>query len=137
MAKRQRKAAPAALAAAASACSLREIPSTPDFEATTGAKVKLVTHDHVGVVLIAKAEYAGQQLVPGGQALSTITFTVLAGRNTLKLVFVFSASMTSSATCIAWSRAAVSRSMARGGSPVDRASFCPSACCLGSSAASS
>ncbi len=80
--------------AAGPACRLREVPTTPDFEAATGAKVNLFVHDHVGAVLIAKGEYAGQQLVPPGQAVSKTAFTVGAGRNTLKLVFVFSASTT-------------------------------------------
>jgi hypothetical protein len=84
----------AAPVAAAAVCSLREVPTTPDFEAATGAQVNLFTHDHVGAVLIAKAEYAGQQLVPAGQAVSKIPFVTAAGRNTLKLVFVFSASIT-------------------------------------------
>lgn len=80
--------------AAAATCRLQEVPTTPDFEAETGANVNLFTHDHVGAVLIAKAEYAGEQLVPAGQAVSKIAFVTAAGRNTLKLVFVFSASMT-------------------------------------------
>ena len=73
------------------ACKLAGIVDSPDFEATQGDQVKLVINDHIGTVLIAKAEYAGNQLVPAGQAVSTIQFTVGAGRNTLKLVFVFSA----------------------------------------------
>jgi len=92
MAKRQKKAAAAALAATPT-CSLREIPSTPDFQAPVGATVNLVTKDHVGMVLIAKADYGQQQLVPAGQAVSNISFKVLPGRNTLKAVFVFDASI--------------------------------------------
>jgi hypothetical protein len=93
MAKRRRKAAPV-LAAAAEAlpCRLRSIDDSPDFEAVTGETVNVFTHDQVGVVLIAKAEYGGLQLVPPGQAVSTIEFKVLPNRHTLKLVFVFSAS---------------------------------------------
>jgi hypothetical protein len=99
MAKRQRRTRTASLvvtspAAPATSCKLREIPASPDFEAATGATVKLITHDHVGAVLIAKAEYDGKQLIPAGQALAEITLTTLPGRHTLKMVFVFSASIT-------------------------------------------
>jgi hypothetical protein len=90
----KKRKAPRASAVPAAVCNLREVPATPDFEAATGANVTLFTHDHVGDVLIAKAEYGGQQLVPAGQAVSRIAFPILAGRNTLKLVFVFSASTT-------------------------------------------
>jgi hypothetical protein len=82
-----------AVGVAAAACKLRRVMDTPDFEAATGDTLTLFTHDHVGMVLIVKAEYAGQQLVPAGQAVSKITVKVLANRNTLKLVFVFSASL--------------------------------------------
>jgi hypothetical protein len=78
----------------ASQCHLREVRDSPNFDAPTGATVKLFTHEHVGAVLIAKAEYGGIQLVPAGQAVSEITFSVLPDRNTLKMVFVFSASIT-------------------------------------------
>ena len=92
---RARKSANLTVAAApAAACKLRAVPGLPDFEATPGETLRLFTHDHVGAVLIAKAEYAGKQLVPAGQAISTIEFDVLPNRNTLKLVFVFSASIT-------------------------------------------
>ena len=73
------------------ACSLKPIVATTDFEAATGANITLTMNDHIGVVLIAKAEYAGTQIVPAGQALATITFRVVAGSNRLSLVFVFSA----------------------------------------------
>jgi hypothetical protein len=84
--------APAPVAAAA-ACKLRRVIDSPDFEAMTGETLTLFTHDHIGMVLIAKAEYGGQQLVPAGTAVSKITFKVQANRNTLKMVFVFSASL--------------------------------------------
>jgi hypothetical protein len=74
------------------ACTLKPVVDSPDFEARTGQKAVLVTKDHIGSVLIAKAEYAGAQLVPEGQAAAKIELTVAAGRNTLKLVFVFTAS---------------------------------------------
>jgi hypothetical protein len=73
------------------ACSLKPIADSPDFEAATGASVTLAMNDHIGTVLIAKAEYAGKQLVPAGQALATITLSVVSGSNRLALVFVFSA----------------------------------------------
>ncbi len=102
--KSSKPQAPAALKTAAAkaaiaaidnqTCQLRPIPDLPDFEATTGAMVNLFTQDQIGMVLIASATYAGQQLVPDGQAVSKISFKVLANRNTLKLVFVFSASTT-------------------------------------------
>jgi hypothetical protein len=85
-------AAAAAAAAAGPLCKLRPDPNLPQFEAATGDHLRLFTHDHIGLVLIAKAEYAGTQLVPAGQAVNAIELDVLAGRNTLKLVFVFSAS---------------------------------------------
>lgn len=81
-------------AAAGPQCSLKRIPDSPDFEAATDTTVTLFTHDHIGKVLIAKAEYGGKQLVSDGTATSKVTFPVLRDRNTLKLVFVFSASIT-------------------------------------------
>lgn len=96
MAKRRKRvrARPASRArAAAPACKLQEIPTTPDFQAQTGAAVELVTKSHVGTVLFSKAEYGGTQLVPAGQAVSSISLKVLANRNTLKAVFVFDASI--------------------------------------------
>jgi hypothetical protein len=73
-------------------CLLTLVPDTTDYEGPAGRQVTVVTKDHLGSVFIAKAEYAGQALVPPGQAVSTLTFGVLPDRNTLKLVFVFSAS---------------------------------------------
>jgi hypothetical protein len=74
-------------------CKLTPIPDSTDFQGQTDEQVTLVTKDHIGSVLIAKAEYAGTALVPSGQAVSQITFKIAAGRNTLKLVCVFSASI--------------------------------------------
>ena len=73
-------------------CRLSSVP--PDFTGPAGQQVTLVTMDHIGTVLIAKAEYAGTSLVPAGQAVSRIQFPIAAGRNTLKAVFVFTASTT-------------------------------------------
>jgi CO/xanthine dehydrogenase Mo-binding subunit len=55
--------------------------------------VTIVTKNHIGEVLILKAEYAGQQLVPPNQAITEVSFTVKKDRNSLKLVCVFSASI--------------------------------------------
>jgi hypothetical protein len=94
MAKRRKRArARTRSRAAAPACQLQEIPTTPDFQAQTGAAVELATKSHVGTVLFSKAEYGGKQLVPAGQAVSTISLKVLENRNTLKMVFVFDASI--------------------------------------------
>lgn len=94
MAKRRRSARSRSTSRTAPpACQLQEIPSTPDFQARIGATVELVTENHVGTVLISKAEYGGKQLVPAGQAVSGISFKVLPSRNTLKAVFVFDASI--------------------------------------------
>jgi hypothetical protein len=90
---KQAKAAAAKKALAAAVCQLRSIPNSIDLSAGTGETIELFTHDHVGMVLIAKAEYGGQQLVPPRQAVPRIEFDALAGRNTLKIVFVFSASV--------------------------------------------
>lgn len=90
MAKRRKRARSRA---SAPACRLQEIPSTPDFEAPIGAAIELVTKHHIGTVLISKAEYGGKQLVPPEQAVASISFEVLAGRKTLKAVFVFDASI--------------------------------------------
>jgi hypothetical protein len=49
-------------------------------------------NDHIGTVLMAKAEYAGTQLIPANQAVARVSFTIAPTRNTLKLVFVFTAS---------------------------------------------
>lgn len=73
-------------------CKLKPIPSTTDFSAATGASVTVVTKNHIGDVMISSAEYAGRQLIPAGTAVSKLAFDVLAGRNTIKFVFVFSAS---------------------------------------------
>ena len=99
MAKRARRKPRARRAAARAAgdarrCKLREVVDSPNLEAPAGETVTLFTHDHVGVVLISKAEYGGTQLVPAGQAVSQVELDVLPGRNTLKMVFVFSASIT-------------------------------------------
>lgn len=75
------------------ACTLVPVPGTfSDFEAPTGAQVTLVTKDHIGVVLLASATYAGADLVPVRSAVPSIAFTIVAGQKTLKLVAVFSAS---------------------------------------------
>ena len=73
------------------ACKLSPVPNSSDFEGAGGQQVTLVTKEHIGAVLIVKADYAGQQLVPGGQALNKIQLTVAPGPKSLKLVFVFSA----------------------------------------------
>jgi hypothetical protein len=73
-------------------CKLTPIKDSPDFEGPAAQQVTLVTNDHIGSVLIAKAEYAGAQLVPDGQALAQVSFAIAQGQNTLKLVFVFTAS---------------------------------------------
>jgi hypothetical protein len=73
-------------------CKLTPVPDSPDFDGHTGQQVTIVTKNHIGTVLIAKAEYAGTELVPEGQALARVTFPIAPGRNTLKLVFVFTAS---------------------------------------------
>jgi hypothetical protein len=74
------------------ACKLSLIPGTTDFAGDTGAKVKLVTKDHVGNVLIAKAEYNGKPLMGENQAVAKIELTVAKGSHTLKCVCVFTAS---------------------------------------------
>jgi len=73
-------------------CKLTPVPDSPDFQGPKGQQVTLVATDHIGSVMIAKAEYAGTSLVPEGQAVSTITFPIAEGKNSLKLVFVFTAS---------------------------------------------
>jgi hypothetical protein len=74
------------------ACKLIPVPDTSEYQAPTGAQVTIVTKDHIGQVLMSKAEYAGAQLVPAGQALSQIQLTVAQGPKALKIVCVFSAS---------------------------------------------
>lgn len=76
------------------ACKLVPVPNSSDFEGPAGQQVAVVTKDHIGMVLIARAEYAGNQLVADGQAVNRIQFTLVSGPKTLKLVFVFSASTT-------------------------------------------
>jgi hypothetical protein len=74
------------------ACQLVLVPNTSEYEAPTGSHVAIVTKDYIGQVLMAKAEYAGAQLVPTGQAHSRIQLTVAQGPKALKIVCVFSAS---------------------------------------------
>lgn len=74
-------------------CVLTPIAGSLDFQGPTGQQVTLVTADHVGSVLIAKAGYGAQQLVPAGQAVSSIQLTIAAGMTSLKVVCVFTASM--------------------------------------------
>jgi len=74
------------------ATKLKPIQGTNDFSATKGAKVKLVTRNHVGDVLINKLEYGGKQHIPDGTAVSEVTIAVLPDRNTIKFVFVYEAS---------------------------------------------
>lgn len=74
-------------------CKLEPIQDSPDFEGPIGKSVTIVTKNHIGEVLILKAEYAGQQLVPPNQAITEVSFTVKKDRNSLKLVCVFSASI--------------------------------------------
>ena len=74
-------------------CKLKPIPDSPDFEGPVGAEVRIVTKNHIGEVLILKADYAGQQLVPPNQAITEVSFKVKKDRNSLKLVCVFSASI--------------------------------------------
>jgi hypothetical protein len=73
------------------ACSLKPIPDTLDYNAPVDADVTLKMNDHIGMVFIAKAQYDNKQLVPAGTAVSSIQFKVVAGKNRLALVFVFSA----------------------------------------------
>jgi hypothetical protein len=77
---------------AAMPCKLKPIPDTSDFEGPANEPITLVTKDHIGSVLIAKAEYAGAQLVPTGTAVSELSFNIAPGPKTLKLVCVFTAS---------------------------------------------
>jgi hypothetical protein len=75
------------------ACKLVLVPNTSEYEAPTGQQVILITKEHIGQVLMSKAEYAGTQLVPSGTELNRIELTVVAGPKTAKIVLVFSASM--------------------------------------------
>jgi|SRR4051812_18585946 len=70
-------------------CQLRQKPGSSDFEASVGQEVTLIAEDHIGSIMIAKARYGSRELVPGGTAVSKLTFTVEAGTKTLTLVFVF------------------------------------------------
>jgi hypothetical protein len=72
------------------ACKLKSVPGTTDFAGPTGAEVTLSTKDVVGEVLILKAKYGDDNLVPDGQAVRHITFTIKAGVNTMEMVFTFS-----------------------------------------------
>jgi hypothetical protein len=74
-------------------CKLTPIPDSPDFEGSIGASVTIITTEHIGAVLMLKAEYAGEQLVPPNQAVTEVSFTVKRDRHSLKLVCVFSASI--------------------------------------------
>src|SRR5688500_9194503 len=73
-------------------CKLKLIAGTTDFEGKTGDEVTLVLKEHIGVVLIASAEYNGKQHVPANQAVAKVKLTIATGSNTLKMVFVFTAS---------------------------------------------
>ncbi len=73
-------------------CSLKAVPDSSLFEGPKGQEITLVIEDRIGTVLIAKADYGGRSLLPAGQAVSRLTFTLAPDRNTLKLVLVFSAS---------------------------------------------
>lgn len=70
-------------------CKLTPVPNTTDFNAPTGAKVTIETKNHLGQVMVAKAEYAGKVLTPANQAVSKFTLDVVKDRNTLKVVFAF------------------------------------------------
>jgi hypothetical protein len=72
-------------------CMLVPQQDSPDFQGPIGAVVTLLATDHIGSVMVAKAEYGGDQLIPAGTAASTFELVVQPGRNTLKLVFVFTA----------------------------------------------
>jgi len=73
-------------------CRLTPVSAT-SFEGPANQPITIVTKDHIGVVMIAKAEYAGSQLVPDGTAVSELTFKIVPDAKTLKMVFVFTASM--------------------------------------------
>ena len=68
------------------------VPNTSEYEVPIGQQVILITKEHIGQVLMSKAEYAGTQLVPAGTAVNRIELTVVAGPKTVKIVLVFSAS---------------------------------------------
>jgi hypothetical protein len=72
-------------------CLLVPVPDSTDFQGPADAPVTLLATDHIGSVMVAKAEYAGDQLIEPGTAVSSFTLIIKPGRNTLKLVFVFTA----------------------------------------------
>jgi hypothetical protein len=72
------------------ACKLKGVPGSTDFAGPTGADVTLVTKDVVGEVLILKAKYGDDDLVPDGQAVRQVKFKIKAGVNTMEMVFTFS-----------------------------------------------
>ena len=72
-------------------CKLTPVSAT-SFAGPANQPVTIVTTNHIGTVMIAKAEYAGQELVPDGTAVSDLTFTIVPDAKTLKMVFVFTAS---------------------------------------------
>jgi len=71
---------------------LQSITDSTDVQGPAGQQVTLIAADHIGSVMFAKAMYSGNSLVPDGTAVSQIDFTIAAGANTLKMVFVFTAS---------------------------------------------
>jgi hypothetical protein len=75
------------------ACKLSPVQDSSDFQGQAGDKVTIATKDHIGVVLMAKAEYDGKQLIQDRQAVSEIQLTIASGAKSLKIVFVFSASI--------------------------------------------
>ena len=80
-------------------CSLKAVPDSSLFEGPKGQEVTLVIKDHIGSVLIAKADYGGRSLVPAGETVSRLTFALAPDRNTLKLVLVFPRLRTAGASC--------------------------------------
>ena len=73
-------------------CRLSPVPESSDFQGSAGEQITLVTKDHIGIVLMVKAEYDGKQLGPNGQAVNRVQLTIASGTKSLKMVFVFSAS---------------------------------------------
>jgi hypothetical protein len=63
-------------------CQLVPVPDSSDFEAPSGAVVTLVAKDHIGSVMIAKAEYGGTDLIAPGTAVSEFDLTVQRDRTT-------------------------------------------------------
>jgi hypothetical protein len=70
-------------------CKLTPITGTTDFEGPAGVDITIETKSFLGVVMIARVEYAGQLLTKDGQAVSKLKVKVLQGRNSLKVVFAF------------------------------------------------